>query len=97
VETSIVAIYTAMANGFVSSTGNETIDALFSRGGMSSMLYTIWLVLGALSFAAIMEHAAWSGSSGRSLPAPLDWAFIASVIATASGSTCSRATSTSRS
>jgi NhaC family Na+:H+ antiporter len=57
VETSLVAIYTVMANGFVSMTGNETIDALFSRGGMDSMLTTIWLVLGALSFAAIMEDA----------------------------------------
>ena len=46
-----------MANGFVSDTGNATIDALFSRGGMASMLTTIWLVLGALSFAAIMEDA----------------------------------------
>ena len=36
-------------DGFVSSTGNEPIDALFSRGGMASMLNTIWLVLGALS------------------------------------------------
>jgi NhaC family Na+:H+ antiporter len=55
--TAIEAIYAALATGFVSSTGNETIDALFSRGGMSSMLFTIWLVLGALSFAAIMEAA----------------------------------------
>ena len=36
---------------------NATIDALFSRGGMDSMLTTIWLVLGALSYAAIMEDA----------------------------------------
>ena len=50
-------IYTVLANGFVSDTGNATIDALFSRGGMDSMLFTIWLVLGALSFAAIMEDA----------------------------------------
>lgn len=57
VLTAIAGIFDAMANGFVSSSGNETIDALFSRGGMSSMLYTIWLVLGALSFAAIMEEA----------------------------------------
>jgi Na+:H+ antiporter, NhaC family len=57
VETSLVAIYSVMANGFVSNTGNETIDALFSRGGMDSMLTTIWLVLGALSYAAIMEDA----------------------------------------
>jgi NhaC family Na+:H+ antiporter len=53
---SIEAIYKAMANGFVSTSGNETIDALFSRGGMASMLTTVWLILGALSFAAIMEH-----------------------------------------
>src|SRR4029450_6752215 len=33
------------------------IDTLFSRGGMASLLTTIWLVLAALSFAAIMEHA----------------------------------------
>jgi NhaC family Na+:H+ antiporter len=46
-----------MANGFRLETGNATIDALFSRGGMSSMLFTIWLVLGALSFAAVMEDA----------------------------------------
>ncbi len=53
----IEAIYAALANGFVLDSGNETIDALFSRGGMSSMLFTIWLVLGALSYAAVMEDA----------------------------------------
>ncbi len=86
-ETSLVAIYTVMANGFVSNTGNATIDALFSRGGMDSMLTTIWLVLGALSFAAIMEDAgflerlirpvlAGAKSTGR---------LLASVIATCIG------------
>ena len=55
--TGIAGLFMAMANGFVSVTGNETIDALFSRGGMSSMLFTIWLILGALAFAAIMEEA----------------------------------------
>jgi NhaC family Na+:H+ antiporter len=54
---SIEAVYRSMANGFVSTSGNSTIDELFSRGGMSSMLTTVWLILGALSFAAIMEHA----------------------------------------
>ena len=54
---SIEAIYQAMANGFVSTSGNATIDGLFSRGGMASMLTTVWLILGALSFAAIMEEA----------------------------------------
>src|SRR4051794_25726951 len=55
--TSVKAIFGAMATGFVSNSGVEKIDALFSRGGMASLLTTIWLVLGALSFAAVMEHA----------------------------------------
>ena len=57
VATSIEAIFSAMATGFVSNSGVEPIDALFTRGGMASLLTTIWLVLGALSFAAVMEHA----------------------------------------
>ena len=57
VATGIKAIYAAMATGFVSDTGNEAIDTLFSRGGMAGFLTTIWLILGALSFGAVMEHA----------------------------------------
>ena len=55
--TAVKAGYEAMASGFVSDSGVPQIDDLFSRGGMSSMLTTIWLVLGALSFAAVMERA----------------------------------------
>src|SRR4051812_15640462 len=57
VATGIKGVYGAMATGFVSKSGNAAVDQLFSRGGMSSLLTTIWLVLAALSFAAIMEHA----------------------------------------
>jgi Na+:H+ antiporter, NhaC family len=57
ISTGIKAVYGAMATGFVSKTGNPAIDQLFSRGGMSSLLTTVWLVLAALSFAAIMEYA----------------------------------------
>jgi NhaC family Na+:H+ antiporter len=57
VGVAIKGIYAAMATGFVSKSGNEAIDTLFSRGGMASLLTTLWLVLAALSFAAIMEHA----------------------------------------
>lgn len=42
-------------SGFSISSGNEIIDKLFSRGGMSSMLNTIWLILMALIFGGIME------------------------------------------
>jgi NhaC family Na+:H+ antiporter len=55
--TSVHAIYGAMATGFVSNSGIEPIDALFSRGGMASLLTTVWLVLAAMAFAAILEHA----------------------------------------
>jgi len=57
VATGIKGIYAAMATGYVSKTGNPAVDTLFSRGGMASLLTTVWLVLAALSFAAIMEHA----------------------------------------
>jgi Na+:H+ antiporter, NhaC family len=57
VATGIKAIFASMATGFVSVTGIEPIDQLFSRGGMASLLTTVWLVLGALSFGAVMEHA----------------------------------------
>lgn len=53
----IEGLYAALANGFVSTSGIAPIDDLFSRGGMSSMLTTVWLILGALSYAAIMEEA----------------------------------------
>jgi NhaC family Na+:H+ antiporter len=53
----IEAIYQSMASGHVAHSTNEQINALFSRGGMTSMLTTVWLILGALSFAAVMERA----------------------------------------
>ena len=57
IHTAVEAIYGAMATGFVSNSGVEPIDALFSRGGMASLLTTVWLVLAAMAFAAILEHA----------------------------------------
>jgi NhaC family Na+:H+ antiporter len=57
VTSGVKAVISSMATGFVSHSGNETIDALFSRGGMASMITTVWLILGALSFGAVMEHA----------------------------------------
>ncbi len=53
----VKGIYAAMATGFVSNSGVAPIDTLFSGGGMDSMLVTVWLILGALAFGAIMEAA----------------------------------------
>jgi Na+:H+ antiporter, NhaC family len=51
------ALYLALGTGFQSATGVDQVDTLFSGGGMSSMLTTIWLILGALSYAAVVESA----------------------------------------
>ena len=53
----VKGVWIALANGFVSSTGVPEVDDLLSRGGMSSMLVTIWLILTAMSFGAVLEHA----------------------------------------
>jgi NhaC family Na+:H+ antiporter len=57
IATGIKGIYASMATGYVSSSGYPAVDQLFSRGGMASLLTTVWLVLAALAFAAILEHA----------------------------------------
>jgi Na+:H+ antiporter, NhaC family len=57
VATGVHAVYAAMATGFVSNSGVAPVDELFSRGGMAGLLTTVWLVLAAMGFAAILEHA----------------------------------------
>ena len=43
-------------DGFALSSGNATLDELMTRGGMSSMLNTVWLILCAMVFGAVMDH-----------------------------------------
>jgi NhaC family Na+:H+ antiporter len=50
-------IWSALATGYISNTGEADIDRLLSRGGMGSMLNTIWLIMTALAFGAVLEHA----------------------------------------
>jgi len=56
-EATAKAIWTVLFNGYTASTGNENLDSLLSRGGMSSMLNTVWLILTAMCFGAAMEKA----------------------------------------
>ena len=49
-------VWSALATGFEAVTGYPKIDDLISRGGMASMLNTVWLVLAAMSFGAIMDY-----------------------------------------
>ncbi|MFH2024603.1 MAG: Na+/H+ antiporter NhaC [bacterium] len=43
--------------GFVAATGNEAIDNLLTRGGLDSMMWTVSLILCAMSFAGVLESA----------------------------------------
>lgn len=81
------SVWLAMASGFTASTGYAEIDALFSGGGMDSMLNTVWLILGAMSFGAMMDY----GGFNARLITPLigrvksTGGIIASVMATSLG------------
>ncbi|MDQ7049481.1 MAG: Na+/H+ antiporter NhaC family protein [Enterobacterales bacterium] len=49
------AIWRAMFEGYQSNSGNAAVDKLLSRGGMWNMMNTIWLILTALTFGAVLE------------------------------------------
>ena len=45
----------AMFDGYRLESGNPALDELLTRGGMSSMLSTVWLILAAMMFGGAME------------------------------------------
>lgn len=49
-------IWIALFDGYVSESGNGFLDSLLSKGGMSSMLNTVWLVICALGFGGVLER-----------------------------------------
>ncbi|GAA4748180.1 Na+/H+ antiporter NhaC [Sphingomonas daechungensis] len=52
----IKASWQVIANGFHSESGIQQVDDLLSRGGMASMLLTIWLIIAALAFGSILDE-----------------------------------------
>jgi len=52
----LIVVWTALFDGVVFSTSDENLNSLLSRGGMSSMLNTVWLIICAMSFGAVLEH-----------------------------------------
>ena len=50
-------VWTVLFNGYSASTGDASLDDLLSRGGMSSMLNPVWLVICAMAFGSAMEKA----------------------------------------
>ena len=50
-------VWSALATGYQSSSGSASLDVLLSRGGMASMMVTVWLIMTALAFGAVVEQA----------------------------------------
>ena len=50
-------VWRALASGYTSTSGFQPMDDLASRGGMDSMLNTIWLIVTALAFGGVVEKA----------------------------------------
>ena len=55
--TMLSGVWTALHSGFVLESGVPMVDDLLTRGGMASMLNTIWLVVCALTFGGVLETA----------------------------------------
>jgi Na+:H+ antiporter, NhaC family len=56
VRTGIKAVWQALATGFSIDSGLGDVDRLLSRGGMDSMLLTLWLIIGAVTFGTVLEE-----------------------------------------
>lgn len=54
-DATFAGVMSAMQDGVVSETGNEILDTLLTRGGYQSMMWTISLILAALSFGGTLE------------------------------------------
>lgn len=52
---SIKVVWTALFGGLTYETSSDTLNELLSRGGMKSMLNTIWLIMCAMTFGAVLE------------------------------------------
>jgi Na+:H+ antiporter, NhaC family len=56
----VKSVWVAMGNGFILESPYAELNTLFSGGGMSSMLTTVWLILGAMSFGAMMDYGGFN-------------------------------------
>jgi NhaC family Na+:H+ antiporter len=54
-------MWQTLFDGYMINSGDAAIDDLLSRGGMSSMLNTVWLILCAMIFGALMDRTGLIG------------------------------------
>jgi len=52
----IKSIWLVMGSGYHVNTGIKEVDSLLSRGGMGSMLKTLWIIIGAVTFGTLLEE-----------------------------------------
>ncbi len=79
--------WTALFNGYQAQTDNAAVDDLLTRGGMASMLNTVWLIVCAMGFGALMEKTGLLERMVRSVlkAARSTGSLIAATLATAVG------------
>lgn len=63
---------TLIESGFVSKTGNKAVDALLTRGGISSMMGTVSLIIMTLALGGILMHMGIIESAMKPLVAKLN-------------------------
>ena len=56
IAASFKGLLSAMFLGYSSESGNQSLDALLSKGGMSSMLTTVGLIINAMAFGGAMAR-----------------------------------------
>ena len=66
-ESSIGEIIKAAHYGFVSETGVTAVDELLTRGGLDSMMWTVSLIVCALTFGGILEKTGMLETIAKSL------------------------------
>ncbi len=83
----IKAAWLAIAHGFEANSGIPALDRLLSRGGMDSMLTTLWIIIGAVTFGTILDESRLLVQAHRSAaPArPQHRGLVGSVVGTAFG------------
>lgn len=85
-------IVSVLNSGYVSETGFKAVDELLTRGGAQSMMYTVSLILCAMTFGGIMEKAGflqvlaekllfWSKSTGSLVLTAIVSCVFANIIA----------------
>ncbi|MCG8393166.1 MAG: Na+/H+ antiporter NhaC [Pseudomonadales bacterium] len=85
---SLKVVWQTFYQGISVETGDDTLNDLLSGGGMASMLNTVWLIICAMTFGAVMEYAGLLARLIEGLLAAVKGAtgLIAATLATCFGS-----------